>query len=98
MDHSDFHRGPHDRDPDEFTYSEEGSRRSDGSLSGLGRELGVPHTMSESSGVLSPVPTVYRQGSPAHGSRSRMFEQFASPQVPASVTRLDLHEGMEDGR
>jgi hypothetical protein len=53
------------------------------------------HTISDSSGVESPVPTVYRQGSPAQGSR--MFERFASPPVPASVTRLDLHEGIEDG-
>lgn len=90
MEHpDDDHRNPYGRDPDQFSYSEEGSRHSDGSGTGV-PALGI----SESSGLSSPVPTVYRQGSPAQGSR--MFEQFASPAVPASVTRLDLHDGLED--
>ncbi|KAH9963220.1 hypothetical protein BC827DRAFT_150393 [Russula dissimulans] len=50
------------------------------------------HAVSDSSRTESPVPTVYRQETPALGSR--LFEQFAgSP--PAQVTRLDLHEEVE---
>jgi len=99
VEHPDYsgYRGPRGRDPEDFSYSEEGDRHSDGSVSGTGVPI---HTLSESSrtgtGVESPVPTVYRQGSPQ--SSSRMYEQFArSPRVPASVTRLDLHDGVEGG-
>jgi hypothetical protein len=97
VEHPDYsgHRGPRDRDPEDFSYSEEGDRHSDGTVSGTGVPI---HTLSESTGtgVGSPVPTVHRQGSPL--SSSRMYEQLAmSPRVPASVTRLDLHEGIEGG-
>jgi hypothetical protein len=56
----------------------------------------VPHLISESSRVdspvPSPVPTVHRQGAP--GAGSRLYEQFAaSTGLPLSaVTRVDLHE------
>ncbi|KAI0285070.1 hypothetical protein BGY98DRAFT_1093188 [Russula aff. rugulosa BPL654] len=97
VEHPDYsgHRGPRDRDPDEFSYSEEGDRHSDGTVTGTGVPI---HTLSESTGtgLESPVPTVHRQGSPQ--SSSRMYEQFARPpRVPADVTRLDLHEGIEGG-
>ncbi|KAF8505478.1 hypothetical protein F5888DRAFT_1798494 [Russula emetica] len=97
VEHPDYsgYRGPRDRDPEDFSYSEEGDRHSDGSVSGPGVPI---HTLSESTGtgVESPVPTVYRQGSPQ--SSSRMYEQLVrSPRIPASVTRLDLHEGVEGG-
>lgn len=97
VDHPDYsgYRDPRDRDPEEFSYSEEGDRHSDGTMS----STGVPiHTLSESTGtgIDSPVPTVHRQGSPQSGSR--MYEQLArSNRAPASVTRLDLHEGIENG-
>ena len=56
----------------------------------------IPSQESTGTGIASPVPTVHRQGSPQ--SSSRMYEQFArSPRVPASVTRLDLHEGLDGG-
>ncbi|KAN0124520.1 hypothetical protein V8E52_002169 [Russula decolorans] len=89
-------RGPRERDPEEFSYSEEGDRDSDGSMPGTGVPI---HTLSESTGpgVASPVPTVHRQGS-LQSSSSRMYEQLARPpRVPADVTRLDLHEGVEGG-
>jgi len=91
-DASGYH-GQRDRDPEDYSYSE--GDRSGGTVSGTGVPI---HTLSESTGnvVDSTVPTVYRQGSPP--SSSRLYEQFTrSPPVPASVTRLDLHEGVEDG-
>jgi hypothetical protein len=56
----------------------------------------VPHLISESSRVdspvPSPVPTVHRQGAP--GAGSRLYEQFAASTglPPSAVTRMDLHE------
>lgn len=87
VEHPDYHRrGPHDRDTDYYSYSEEGSdRRSD-----------APpfHTYTDSdtaSRIESPVPTVHRQETPGFGNR--LFEGGRPPPgPPASVTRLDLHE------
>jgi hypothetical protein len=95
VEHPDYSgsRDAHDRDPDDFSYSEEGDRHSDGSVPGAGVPI---HTLSESTGtgIESPVPTVHRQGS--QQSSSRMYEQLARPhRGAASVTRLDLHEGVE---
>jgi len=97
VEHPNYSRqGPHDRDTEYYSYSEEGSDR-------LGRSDAQPfHTYTDSesaSRVESPVPTVHRQEAPGLGSR--LFEQFPGgrppPGPPASVTRLDLPQEEDRG-
>ena len=80
----DYQRGgPHDRDTDYYSYSEEGSDRHS--------DAQPFHTYTDSetaSRIESPVPTVHRQETPGIGNRGGR----PPPGPPASVTRLDLHE------
>ncbi|KAI0002955.1 hypothetical protein BJV74DRAFT_562204 [Russula compacta] len=101
VEHSDHYprpNHPRDRDASYYSYSEDGDRHSD--VSG-GSGVPVPaHSFTTSSRTASPVPTVYRDGTPALGSR--LFEQFAGEppslaRATATVTRLDLREEVEDG-